>query len=98
MADAMTSEPDRVDELAATGMPVLVAHGVADDAWTPEAQTDMARRLGARHAVIPASIHSPAIENPPETLAVLLDFWASVSVSSADEDSSGSDTAAARHP
>ncbi len=85
MADAMTSEPDRVAELATTGVPVLVAHGVADDAWTPAAQADMARRLGARHAVIAGSIHSPAVENPPRTLEVLLEFWASVSVSAADE-------------
>ncbi len=94
MADAMTSEPDRVAELAATGIPVLVAHGVADDAWTPAAQADMARRLGARYAVIPGSIHSPAIENPPETLRVVLDFWTSVSVSPADEDADS--TAAGR--
>ena len=78
MADAMTSEPDRVAELAATGVPVLVAHGAADDAWTPAVQEDMARRLGARHEVIAGAIHSPAIENPPRTCAVLLDFWASV--------------------
>ncbi|MGY1746415.1 alpha/beta fold hydrolase [Blastococcus sp. SYSU D00695] len=95
MADAMTSEPDRVAELAATGVPVLVAHGLADDAWAPAAQADMAVRLGARHAVIPGAIHSPAVENPAETLAVLQDFWASVSVSAADEDASGSDAAAA---
>src|SRR4051812_48291897 len=48
MADAMTTEPDRVAELAATGVPVLVVHGEADDAWTPAAQADMAQRLGAR--------------------------------------------------
>ncbi len=78
MADAMIREPDRVAELAATGVPVLVAHGVADDAWTPAVQEDMARRLGARHAVVAGAIHSPAIENPPGTLEVLLDFWASV--------------------
>jgi pimeloyl-ACP methyl ester carboxylesterase len=78
MADAMTSEPDRVAELAATGVPVLVAHGAADDAWTPAAQEDMARRLGARHEVVAGSIHSPAIENPLRTCEVLLDFWASV--------------------
>ena len=78
MADAMTTEPDRVAELAATGVPVLVAHGVADDAWTPAAQAEMARRLGARYEVIPGAIHSPAIENPPRTLEVLQDFWSSV--------------------
>ncbi|MBM7805743.1 pimeloyl-ACP methyl ester carboxylesterase [Geodermatophilus bullaregiensis] len=79
MAAAMTTEPDRVAELAATGVPVLVAHGEADDAWTPAAQADMAARLGARHEVIPAAIHSPAIENPRRTLEVLESFWASVS-------------------
>jgi pimeloyl-ACP methyl ester carboxylesterase len=78
MADAMLTEPDRVTELAAAGVPVLVAHGEADDAWLPSVQADMARRLGARHEVVDGSIHSPAVENPPRTLAVLLDFWASV--------------------
>src|SRR3954453_100527 len=78
MADAMLGEPDRVPALAATGVPVLVAHGVADDAWTPAAQSDMAVRLGARHEVIPRAVHSPAIENPARALQVLLDFWAVV--------------------
>jgi pimeloyl-ACP methyl ester carboxylesterase len=77
MADAMLSEPDRVAELAATGIPVLVAHGEADDAWLPHVQADMARRLGARHEVIEGAIHSPAVENPPRTAEVLLDFWRS---------------------
>jgi pimeloyl-ACP methyl ester carboxylesterase len=75
MADAMLSEPDRVAELAATGLPILVAHGEADDAWMPHVQADMAQRLGARYEVIDNSIHSPAVENPPRTVEVLLDFW-----------------------
>jgi pimeloyl-ACP methyl ester carboxylesterase len=78
MADAMTSEPDRVEELKATGVPVLVAHGEADDAWMPHVQEEMAHRLGARHEVIEDSIHSPAVENPPKTVAVLCSFWGSV--------------------
>jgi pimeloyl-ACP methyl ester carboxylesterase len=78
MADAMLGEPDRVEELAATGVPVLVAHGEADDAWLPHVQADMARRLGARHEVIDGSIHSPAVENPPRTAKLLLDFWRAV--------------------
>ena len=82
MAAAMTSEPDRVDELAGTGVPTLVAHGIADDAWSPELQAEMARRLGARHEVIDGSIHSPAVENPERTLQVLLDFWGSVAARS----------------
>jgi pimeloyl-ACP methyl ester carboxylesterase len=75
MADALRSEPDRVAELAATGVPVLVAHGIDDDAWPPEQQRDMAQRLGARYDVIPGAAHSPAVENPPATVAVLADFW-----------------------
>ena len=39
-------------------------------------------RLGARHEVINNSIHSPAVENPPRTLEVLLDFWAAASARS----------------
>ncbi|OMQ16391.1 alpha/beta hydrolase, partial [Modestobacter sp. VKM Ac-2676] len=39
-------------------------------------QAEMAERLGARHEVIPQAVHSPAIENPARTLAVLLDFLA----------------------
>jgi pimeloyl-ACP methyl ester carboxylesterase len=82
MADAMLSEPDRVAELAAVELPLLVAHGEADDAWLPHVQADMAQRLGARHEVINNSIHSPAVENPPRTLEVLLDFWAGASARS----------------
>src|SRR3954451_15182082 len=82
MADAMLHEPDRVAELAATGVPVLVAHGEADDAWLPHVQADMAQRLGARPAGVQNSIHSPAVENPARTLEVLLDFWADASVRS----------------
>ncbi|MGY2004696.1 alpha/beta fold hydrolase [Blastococcus sp. SYSU DS1024] len=82
MADAMLAEPDRVAELKETGVPVLVAHGEADDAWLPHVQADMARRLGARHEVIDNAIHSPAVENPPRTLEVLCDFWSSAEVRS----------------
>jgi pimeloyl-ACP methyl ester carboxylesterase len=85
MAAAMLSEPDRVADLAATGVPVLVAHGEADDAWLPHVQADMAERLGARREVINNSIHSPAVENPPRTLEVLLDFWAGVGVPGDDD-------------
>jgi pimeloyl-ACP methyl ester carboxylesterase len=82
MADAMLTEPDRVAELATIGVPLLVAHGEADDAWLPHVQADMAQRLRARHEVIDNSIHSPAVENPPRTLEVLLDFWADASARS----------------
>lgn len=77
MGDAIRNEPDRVAELAALPVPILVAHGVDDDAWPPAVQREMAERLGARYAVIPAAAHSPAVENPTGTLDVLLAFWAS---------------------
>lgn len=76
MADAMLSEPDRVDELiTAFDRPVLVAHGEADDAWSPVEQAEMATRLGARYEVISGSVHSPAAENPEHTAELLDEFW-----------------------
>ena len=75
MGDALTSEPDRVEGLKATGLPVLVLHGAVDDAWTPEQQADMAQRLGSAYAVVPGSAHSPAVEAPAATARELLSFW-----------------------
>jgi pimeloyl-ACP methyl ester carboxylesterase len=76
MADALRSEPDRVAKLHETRVPVLVAFGVADDAWYPAVQRDMATRLGAQVAVIDRAAHSPAVENTAGTLAALRPFWA----------------------
>jgi pimeloyl-ACP methyl ester carboxylesterase len=75
MSDALLAEPDRVDELAGTGVPILVLYGAADDAWRPTVQAAMAARLGAAIAVIPNAMHSPAIENPAATIEALLQFW-----------------------
>ena len=75
MADSLVGEPDRVDELRATGLPVLVLHGEDDDAWSPELQRDMAERLGAAYAVIPDAVHSPAVEQPEATAKALLAFF-----------------------
>jgi pimeloyl-ACP methyl ester carboxylesterase len=75
MADALRTEPDRVAELRDVGLPILVAHGVTDDAWPPAVQREMAQRLGADYVVIPDAAHSPAVENPAGTVAALLAFW-----------------------
>jgi len=75
MGDTLLTAPDRVAELAAASVPLLVCHGEADDAWQPETQTEMARHLGALHEVIAGSAHSPAVENPAATIAVLDAFW-----------------------
>jgi pimeloyl-ACP methyl ester carboxylesterase len=75
MSHSIESEPDRVDELRATGLPVLVVHGEDDDAWTPAAQREMAERLGAAYAVVPDAQHSPAVEQPEATAKALLAFF-----------------------
>ncbi|MDQ1732893.1 MAG: hypothetical protein QOK10_3052 [Pseudonocardiales bacterium] len=75
MGRELQEAPDRTAELAETNLAMLVLHGIADDAWPPSVQADMAARLGAAHAVIPAAVHSPAVENPSATLDALLDFW-----------------------
>jgi pimeloyl-ACP methyl ester carboxylesterase len=75
MGDALLTEPDRVDELRATGLPLLVCYGEDDDAWTPATQTAMAERLGARREVVPGAAHSPAVEEPQATVKALAAFW-----------------------
>jgi pimeloyl-ACP methyl ester carboxylesterase len=74
MAEQLLDTPDRTDDLRATGVPVLVAYGEADDAWPPAEQADMATRLGADAVAIAGAGHSPAAELPDET-AALLDRW-----------------------
>ena len=75
MSYDLEGEPDRVEQLRATGVPVLVLHGDDDDAWSPAAQTDMAQRLGATHAVVADAVHSPAVEQPEATVKALLAFF-----------------------
>ncbi|MGI8679489.1 MAG: alpha/beta fold hydrolase [Jatrophihabitans sp.] len=79
MGAALRHEPDRVAELAATDVPVLVVHGADDDAWQPSTQQEMATRLGAKYVVVPHAAHSAAVENPSALVHALLDFWRSTS-------------------
>jgi pimeloyl-ACP methyl ester carboxylesterase len=76
MAEGLTGEPDRTDELRQSGVPVLVLHGQDDDAWAPSLQAEMAARLGAAHVVIPGAAHSPAVEQPRPTIEALVAFFA----------------------
>lgn len=78
MGRELVSEPDRIAELAACGVPVLVAYGPDDDVWPPDLQSEMAQRLGARRAVIDGGAHSPAAEQPERTAAALVGFWSEV--------------------
>jgi pimeloyl-ACP methyl ester carboxylesterase len=75
MGDALVTEPDRVDELKATGVPCLVVYGEADDAWSPAQQAEMAVRLECPVVVVPDAVHSPAAENPLVTAKALVEFF-----------------------
>ena len=78
IAEQLLNEPDRIDELAALDLPVLVAYGETEDAWPPPVQEQMAERLAAAHVVISRAGHSPAAEQPEVTAQVLSHFWAQV--------------------
>jgi pimeloyl-ACP methyl ester carboxylesterase len=76
MAAHMLAAPDRTAELARLEhLPMLVIYGENDNSWSPAAQEDMARRLGARRLCIPAAVHSPAVEAPATTASALTEFW-----------------------
>jgi len=75
-AGILADETDSTGELLETGLPVLVAHGAADPAWPQDWQRTMALLLNGQYAVIPDAAHSPQLENPAATAAVLAGFWA----------------------
>jgi pimeloyl-ACP methyl ester carboxylesterase len=75
MAAHMLAAPDRTAELAGLDLPVLVIYGEDDNAWSPDTQENMARRLGAQRLCIPAAVHSPAVEAPATTASALTQFW-----------------------
>ncbi len=60
----LAAEPDRVDELAALGLPVHVLSGERDDVWPVEQFDAMARRLGAHRTTIAGAEHSPTPPAP----------------------------------
>jgi len=75
MTQLLIDAPDGLDRVAALDLPKWVGRGKNDDAWPHEVQAEMARRLGVEIVVIPASAHSPAVENPEATAKALLEFW-----------------------
>jgi pimeloyl-ACP methyl ester carboxylesterase len=76
MARHLLSAPDRTEELArVASVPMLVVYGENDNSWSPAAQEDMARRLGARRVCIPGAVHSPNVEAPATTASALTAFW-----------------------
>ena len=76
MARHLLDCPDRTAELAEIEhLPKLVSYGENDDAWPPHVQDAMAARLGAQRIRIPGAAHSPAVEAPETTAAMLTAFW-----------------------
>jgi pimeloyl-ACP methyl ester carboxylesterase len=76
LAEQLLSEPDRVAEVAALDLPLLVLYGEHDDTWPPAVQADMAARLGATAVVVPGCGHSPAADEPELTTKALVQHWA----------------------
>jgi pimeloyl-ACP methyl ester carboxylesterase len=76
MATHLLDCPDRTDDLAVLpDLPKLISYGENDDAWPPDVQDLMAKRLGAQRVCIPGAAHSPAVEAPETTAAMLTSFW-----------------------
>jgi pimeloyl-ACP methyl ester carboxylesterase len=76
MAVHLLNCPDHTAGLArAATFPILVSYGENDDAWPPDVQDLMARRLAAERICIPGAAHSPAVEAPETTAAMLTNFW-----------------------
>jgi pimeloyl-ACP methyl ester carboxylesterase len=75
MGEAVTTAADRTDELAKTDVPVLVACGENDDAWSPAEQEDMALRLGARFVTFAGAGHSPNVDVPETVTETITGFW-----------------------
>ncbi|WNI29424.1 alpha/beta hydrolase [Streptomyces sp. ITFR-6] len=74
----LATEPDRVAEVAATGLPVHVVSGERDDVWPVPRLDAMAERLGARRTRIEGAEHSPNTDRPGPTAAALASFWDSL--------------------
>ncbi|RDI24066.1 pimeloyl-ACP methyl ester carboxylesterase [Rhodococcus sp. AG1013] len=74
IALSMSAEPDRVEELAATRLPILVVAG-EEDVISVEVQADVASRLGVKFEIIAGAGHTPNEEKPEELTKVLVDFW-----------------------
>jgi len=73
--DILTHQVDRVDEIAATGIPVLVSHGANDDAWSHSEQQRMARQTKGEYWVIANAGHSAQADRSWASAQLLATFW-----------------------
>lgn len=74
----LVEAPDLVEDVAAIGVPALVAYGAQDDGWPTDGQEAMAERLHAELVRLDDAGHSPAVDDPEGLAAVLTAFWAQV--------------------
>jgi pimeloyl-ACP methyl ester carboxylesterase len=76
----LLTEPDRVDELAATlrrdDLPCFVLCGTEETTWSTAEQRAMAERLGVPFTAIPEAGHSLNVDQPERVVEALLGFWA----------------------
>lgn len=75
MGEILLTEPDRTHALATADLTVHVVYGEHDDAWPLDEQDRMAQALGATPHVIPQTGHSPAVDDPEATAAILDALW-----------------------
>ncbi|MEO8107403.1 MAG: alpha/beta hydrolase [Actinomycetes bacterium] len=64
MVELLCGVADEVDALATVAPPTAVVVGVEDDAWPPNEQRQMAKRLDATLVELPGVGHSPAVDAP----------------------------------
>jgi pimeloyl-ACP methyl ester carboxylesterase len=70
------SERSIPDRLAALGLPVLVVVGADDQRWRSSSAADYRAVPGARVEMLPGVGHTPMMESPQTTAALLLGFAA----------------------
>ncbi|MFP3988095.1 alpha/beta hydrolase [Streptomyces sp. E11-3] len=71
----LSTEPDRVADLAAVPLPKHVLSGERDDTWPVPLLDEMAVRLAARRTVVAGAEHSPNTDRPEITAEALIRFW-----------------------
>jgi pimeloyl-ACP methyl ester carboxylesterase len=74
----LSADVDRLAPLGTADVQVLVLYGSAEDVWSADELSAMARAIGARDVVIEGAGHSPAVDDPAATAAALAAFWAEV--------------------
>jgi pimeloyl-ACP methyl ester carboxylesterase len=73
---AYLDERSLPDRLAPLGKPLLVLFGEQDRRWRPSSAADYHAVPGATVTMLPGLGHSPNLEDPPRTAALLLAFTA----------------------